>query len=166
MDNGCRCSSRILLRILQLFSSNDVGCMQGRIALGLMGAIIPGVWGTSLMALRLLDFPQEQSGSWPFIGLLIASSWVFGYLNARIANFSVRELWLTEGGSHVRIRTFRIFGVRFAGREKYLLLWPRACLRETLSALLSVCVFFDFHSTGVRSQLDASHQGSAGAGDG
>ena len=74
--------------------------------------ILPLVFGTTGLILRLFDFvPMEQQFSYLTVSLLYVTGAFFTSLSMKIANFTVREIVLTDNGSKARLRTFRLLWV-------------------------------------------------------
>ena len=78
--------------------------------LALTSGIIPVGYGALLLIGRLASlFPVEYVPSYAQIALWLAGGSVLVSVTGQIANFTIREMILTESGNAVRLRTFRSF---------------------------------------------------------
>ncbi len=81
-----------------------------KMRLALTSGIIPVGYGALLLIGRLASlFPAEYVPSYAQIALWLAGGSVLVSVTGQIANFTVREMILTDGGKSVRLRTFRSF---------------------------------------------------------
>eukprot|EP01138_Halocafeteria_seosinensis_P014993 gb/GECG01015305.1/.p1 GENE.gb/GECG01015305.1/~~gb/GECG01015305.1/.p1 ORF type:complete len:299 (+),score=30.26 gb/GECG01015305.1/:1-897(+) len=83
---------------------------KNRIWMAASSGLLPLIFGTTGLVLRLFDFvPMEQQFSYLTVSLLYVTGAFFTSLSMKIANFTVREIVLTDNGSKARLRTFRLF---------------------------------------------------------
>jgi len=81
-----------------------------KMRLALTSGVVPVGYGALLLIGRLASlFPVEYVPSYAQIALWLAGGSILVSVTGQIANFTIREMILTDSGKAVRLRTFRSF---------------------------------------------------------